>query len=283
MTDGKPSATAFRVAMRRAEHQLLDEPKVFDDPLALKIIGADAASFLAAHANPDNVRSRYMRAFMAVRSRFAEDELTAAIRRGVRQYVILGAGLDTFAYRNPFCDIDLQIFEVDHPDTQEWKRGRLRENEISIPGNVRFAPVRFEKETLDSGLNAAGFHLSEPAFFSWLGVTMYLLPELVIDTFRLIHSMCPANGVAFDYAVPRSSLNWLNRLAFDALAERVANAGEPFCGYFEPRQLAENMKSIGFQRIGDFGAEAINERYFRNRADGLRARGSLGRLMSAWG
>ena len=146
-----------------------------------------------------------MRAFMAVRARFAEDELALAVRRGVAQFVILGAGLDTFAYRNPFPN--LRVFEVDHPATQEWKRQRLHAENIAIPDSVTYAPVDFNSQTLADGLRAANFQADKPAFFSWLGVTMYLENQTVLDTLRFIHSMSPENGIVFDYTVPRHLLN----------------------------------------------------------------------------
>jgi methyltransferase (TIGR00027 family) len=162
----------MRVAMRRAAHQLFDHPKVLDDPIALPIIGAEAAAKLEAERNRHKSRvARNLRAFLVARSRFAEDELARAIVRGVRQYVILGAGLDTFAYRNPYEDSALRVFEVDYPATQEWKRWRLAAAGIAIPSPVTYAPVDFERQTLADGLKLAGFDSSKAAFFSWLGVS----------------------------------------------------------------------------------------------------------------
>src|SRR5579859_7537091 len=157
MRDAQPSRTAQRVAMRRAAHQLLDEPRVFDDPLAVAI--ADSES----EQSPDAQKpfSRALRAFIAVRSRYAEDQLDAAVKRGVRQYVVLGAGLDTFAYRNPFESAGLHVFEVDHPATQEWKRMRLNESCITVPREVTFVAVEFESQSLDDRLELAGFRRNE--------------------------------------------------------------------------------------------------------------------------
>ena len=145
MKENLPSGTAQRVAMRRAAHQLLDDPKVFDDPVALRIIDKESASALQAdpHQFEATPLSPYLRAFVAARSRYAEDELALGVQRGVSQYVILGAGLDTFAYRNPYPEGVLRVFEVDHPATQTWKRARLEEMGIALPGDVTFAPVDF--------------------------------------------------------------------------------------------------------------------------------------------
>ncbi len=269
------------MALRRAAHQLWDHPKVFDDPVALKIIGRDAAAGLEKTKNSDSTPARSLRAFLVARSRFAEDHMAQAVTRGVKQYVVLGAGLDTFAYRNPFAA--LQIFEVDYPATQAWKRERLEAAGIAIPATLTFAPVDFEKDTLAAGLVSAGFKASEPAFFSWLGVTPYLIEETMLATLRWIASSCSQNGVAFDYMVPRSSLNFLNRVAFDALARRVSAAGEPFVGFFDPVALARELRGMGFTHIEDLGSEEINTRYFNHRSDGLRVRGAMGRLMCAGG
>jgi len=143
----------MRVAMRRAAHQIFDKPLVLDDPIAVRIIGPEAEARISAErAKYFGEASQAIRAFMAVRSRFAEDELARAVRRGASQYVILGAGLDTFAYRNPFPESTLRVFEVDYPATQEWKRKRLEAGRIAIPSSVTFAPVDFEKQTLREGL-----------------------------------------------------------------------------------------------------------------------------------
>ena len=201
MKENQPSATAQRVAMRRAAHQLLDDPKVFDDPVALRIIGKESAS--ALQANPHQFEatrlSSYLRAFVAARSRYAEDELALGVRRGVSQYVILGAGFDTFAFRNPYPDGVLHVFEVDYPSTQTWERARLEEVGITVPGNLTFAPIDFETQTLEEGLRSAGYDSGKCTFFSWLGVTEYLTAEVVMATLRFIASATVGSGVVFDF------------------------------------------------------------------------------------
>jgi methyltransferase (TIGR00027 family) len=282
MIEARPSRTALRVAMRRAAHQLFDQPKVLDDPIALRIIGPNAAAKLEAGRFREGSRlAQGLRAFMAARSRFAEDALARSIGRGATQYVVLGAGLDTFAYRNPYGESALRVFEVDFPATQEWKRRQLQEAGIAIPTSVTYAPVDFEHQTLAEGLRLAGFDSAKPPFFSWLGVTMYLTENAAMSTFSFIASTPRGGGVAFDYAVPRNSLNWLGRLALDAMSNRVAAAGEPFRTHFDPATLAERLRGMGFRTIEDLGADEINARYFHNRADKLRVVGRLGRLMSA--
>jgi methyltransferase (TIGR00027 family) len=281
MIEGRPSRTALRVATRRAAHQLFDSPKVLEDPLAVRIIGREVAGSLSSIADRLSPSARYMRAFMAVRARFAEDELALAVRRGITQFVILGAGLDTFAYRNPFTN--LRVFEVDHPATQEWKRQRLHAENIAIPDSVTYAPVDFNSQTLADGLRAANFRADQPAFFSWLGVTMYLENQTVYDTLRFIHSMSPENGVVFDYTVPRHLLNTMGRLILDAIMKRVAAAGEPFHGFFAPTELEAALREIGYSHIEDLNSEAINARYFANRRDSLKVAGAMGRICCARG
>jgi methyltransferase (TIGR00027 family) len=279
MIQGRPSRTAQRVAMRRAAHQLFDSPKVLDDPLAVRIVGREAAATLSGVYDRLSPPARYMRAFMAVRSRFAEDELALAVNRGITQFVVLGAGLDTFAYRNPHPN--LRVFEVDHPATQEWKRQRLASENIAIPESVTYAAVDFNTQTLADGLRTAHFQADKPAFFSWLGVTMYLDPQTVLDTLRLIHTMSPENGIVFDYTVPRHLLNTMGKLILDAIMNRVAAAGEPFRGFFVPSELAAALSQIGYRHVEDLDSTAINARYFANRTDNLKAAGAVGRLCYA--
>ena len=282
MKEDRPSATALRVAMRRAAHQLLDDPKVFDDPVALRVIGKEKASALQADPRQFETTplSSYLRAFVAARSRYAEDELALGVRRGVRQYVILGAGLDTFAYRNPYSVGVLRVFEVDHPSTQTWKRACLEEAAITPPGNLTFAPVDFETQTLEQGLRSAGYDPHKCTFFSWLGVTEYLTTEAVMSTLRFIASTPAGGGVVFDYMISPSLLTPGQRSRLDAVSLRVASAGEPWQAYFDPESLMKDLRTMGFEYAEDLGPEEINARYFKNRKDGLQV-GSLSHIMNA--
>jgi methyltransferase (TIGR00027 family) len=280
MHDHIPSKTAFRVAMRRAVHQLLDHPKILDDPFALPILGEETASELRAAPDQfEKLGTTNLRAFVAARSRYAEDQLADAVPQGVRQCVILGAGLDTFAYRNPFPD--LRVIEVDHPATQAWKRELLVSAGIAIPSSVSFVAVDFTKQTLAEELRRSEFRSTKPAFFSWLGVVPYLTRDAALGTLGWIGSLAGGSGVVFDYAIARSALNFLERTALDALSRRVARAGEPFQLFFEPAELASELCRMGFHVLEDLGAAEINARYFVDRQDGLKIRGNLGHLMSA--
>jgi methyltransferase (TIGR00027 family) len=280
MQEGKFSRTARRVAIRRAAHQLLDHPRVLDDPLALRIIGSEAEQALRSDPKEDHSFSRAFRAFMAARSRYAEDELAQAVAQGVRQFVVLGAGLDTFAYRNPYPE--LRVFEVDHPATQAWKREQLREASIAVPPSLTFVPIDFERQTLADGLEQSGFDVNAAAFFSWLGVTPYLTREACMTTLSFIAKMAAGSGVVFDFAVDPALLNAGQRQALDALSQRVARYGEPFQLFFDPGKLQDELKGMGFQRTEFLQGKELNERYFKDRKDGLLVRGSIGHLMAAW-
>lgn len=273
----QPSRTAQRVAIRRAAHQLLDDPRVFEDPLAIAIANGESEQ----PASAGQPWSRALRAFIAVRSRYAEDQLERAVDRGVQQYVVLGAGLDTFAYRNPFESRGLQVFEVDHPATQEWKRAQLQSAGIAIPPGMTFAAVDFERESLADGLLRAGFDRARPAFFSWLGVTPYLSRAAFDATIGFIASMPSTSGVVFDFAVERRLLNPMQQAALEALSARVVRAGEPFQLFFDPVELRSDLARLGFDDIEDLSGDAINARYFAGRLDGLAVSGG-GHLLSAW-
>jgi methyltransferase (TIGR00027 family) len=278
LSEGRPSVTAQAAASLRAAHQLVDKPRIFDDPLALRIIGADAEAAVRARAGQSPMAP--LRPFVAVRSRYAEDELARAVQRGVRQYVVLGAGLDTFAYRHPYPRSRLRVFEVDHPATQAWKRGRLTDTGIAVPESLTFAGIDFEKQTLADGLRQVAFKANEPAFFSMLGVIVYLTRDAARDTFKFVASLPVGTEIAFDYALVPSALSESDRAGHDEVARRVAMGGEPWLTYFEPTTLAAELRAIGFTRLEDLGPDEIYARYFKNRTDGLRVNG-LGRLAKA--
>jgi methyltransferase (TIGR00027 family) len=281
MQPSRPSRTALAVALRRAAHQLLDSPVVFDDPLAVSILGSEGhARLLAEPAKHRERVSVALRAFVVARARVAEEALARAVDLGVSQFVVLGAGLDTFAYRNPYDTV--RVFEVDHPATQEWKRGLLSAAGIAVPASMTFAPVDFEHQPLADGLTAAGIDLKAPSLFSWLGVTMYLTADAFSSTLEFIASRPAGTGVVFDYAVARESLSWMERLALSMLEKRVAAAGEPFRTFFSPATVRHHLLGVGFGRIDDLAAGDLNARYFTNRADGLHVTGGLGRVVTAW-
>lgn len=280
MQDSRPSATAYRVAFRRAAHQILDHPQVFQDELAIRILGPDTrekvVQSIEQHQQP---ASRALRAFVSARSRYAEDKLAHAVSLGIRQYVLLGAGLDTFAYRHRYPD--LRVFEADHPATQGWKIELLANSQIPIPDSLTFTAVDFERDSLPERLEASGFRADLPAFFAWLGVTPHLTLEAFRITLRFLGSLPIGTGVAFDYGLARHLLNPAQLLALDALSKRVESAGEPFQLFFTPAELQNELREAGFTEIEDLDEEVIRSRYFANRKDGLSV-GSVARMASAW-
>lgn len=273
---GKPSRTAWRVATLRAAHQLLDEPIVLDDPIALPILGARAEAEL--REDPflyNDPASRGLRAAVVVRSRFAEDELARAVATGVQQYVVLGAGLDTFAYRNPHKAAGLHVFEVDHLSTQQWKRSCLKDADIPLPENLIFAPVDFEHGTLAQGLTEAGFRTDLPACFSWLGVTMYLTEAAILESLGFVASLPKLSSISFDYRVPPSMLDPIQQAIGELMAQRAAAVGEPWVSAFEPILLRQQVLELGFSEAETFEPDALNRRYLHRRKDGLRTGGRV--------
>ncbi len=281
MREGEPSRTARRAAMLRAAHQLFDQPRVLDDPLAVRIVGlAGERKLRDKPKRYENVFDRPLRAVLVARSRFCEDALAEAVGRGVRQFVILGAGLDTFAYRSPLA-AKLKVFEVDYPATQEWKRGRLAEAGIAIPPNLTFAPIDFTRETLAEALKRAGVDLAEPVFFSWLGVIYYLTRETVLSTLGFIASaMAAGSEIVFDYSDTPRSRPLPFQVVFALLSWRVAALGEPWKCFFAPAEIGRELERLGFSGIEDVDGNEMNRRYFSGRSDGLKT-GGLVHLVKA--
>ena len=272
MQPGKPSRTAFGAAVHRAAHQVLEGGAIFTDPLAVRILGPDGPA--AIHAAEQDPSRRRMRLFIAVRTRFAEDALAAAVARGVRQLVVLGAGLDTFAYRTNLGP-DLRVFEVDQPSTQAWKRQRLAEVAIPIPDTLTFVAVDFERETLAQRLSAAGFDPEQRTFFTWLGVVPYLEEATVLATLGFIASLPGGAHVVFDYGNPAApgDAGTGADAARASLAARVAAVGEPFKSYYETDALRGQLLAAGFREVVDLGPGSIRERYFANRGNAPSDRG----------
>ncbi|MBM3094025.1 SAM-dependent methyltransferase [Ensifer sp. T173] len=278
---GEPSRTALSTASLRAVHQLLDEPIVLSDPIALRILGPETEAALRRDPfSMNDPLSRGSRAILVARSRFAEDELARAVAQGIRQYVVLGAGLDTFAYRNPHVETGVRVFEVDHESTQQWKRQCLETAGIALPDSVTFVPVDFEHDTLAERLAVAGFHADQPACFCWMGVTVYLTPQAVLDTLSFVASQPVGSSITFDYRVPASHLGPVERFVVDLAEKEIAALGEPWLSSFEPEHLQQQLRELGFRHVEDPGPEAINSRYLSRRKDGLQS-GSLWRCVCA--
>ena len=276
MQTGQPSRTALGAARLRAAHQVLDEASILADPLAVRILGDDIeVSLDHARAHTSGPRMRW---FIASRSRIAEDALTVAVDAGATQLVVLGAGLDTLAYRTPLAG-RLRIFEVDHPATQARKREMLAAAAIAAPDTLSFVPVDFEREQLSERLDAAGFKSTERSFFSWLGVVPYLTEAAIYATLVFIAQLPGGAEVVFDYVNPAASVAAGGRTAHQALAARVAAVGERFQGYLDTGSLCARMGAAGFRHVDDIGPAELAARFFPETERSAPTRG--GHIMHA--
>jgi methyltransferase (TIGR00027 family) len=249
--------------------------------MALRIL--DGETRAALEKNPrhfeEDPSAPYLRAILAVRSRIAEDAVARAAERGVPQYVVLGAGLDTFAYRNAYPK--LKVFEVDHPATQEWKRGRLEDGGIAEPGTVTYVPVDFARQSLADELVKTGFDARAGAQFSWLGVTPYVSKDVARETLSLAGSLAgSAGGIVLDYVLPPETQPPFIQAAIAARRQKLKEIGEPWDSFYMPEEMAEMLRTAGFERIDDWGIEELNQRYFAGRSDGLMV-GPVGRVVGA--
>lgn len=260
-----PSRTALGVAVHRAVHQVLEGGRIFSDPFAKSILGPDAQVLIAERATQQH---RHMRLFVAARSRFAQDRLEAAVARGLRQVVVLGAGLDTTALRNP----NVTVFEVDHPTTQEWKRRHLAAMDIALPDSLHFVAVDFELQVISDRLAAAGLDSSQPVFIVWLGVVPYLTRDAITATLDFSASRS-GNEIVFDYSEPPENYSPEQRKFIMALVERVAALGEPFRSHFQPAEMAALLKD--FEDVEDLGPGQIAARYFNRPVPAGRAGGHV--------
>jgi len=267
MSERSASSTAVGVAWLRAAHQLLDaEPRILDDPAILPLLGEDAAARVRDGADRfASPGARALRSHVVLRSRFAEDRLAAAVERGVTQYVVLGAGLDTFALRQPPWAHALRVFEVDHPASQAAKRAAIAAARLTVPPNVTFVPIDFERTSLGEALADGGVDLARPAFVSWLGVTMYLTEPAIDAVLRTIAAL-PSSEIVFTFAQPDAP-----GTGASFFAERAAEAGEPWLTYFTPDALDAKLRALGFTDVYFLTPDEAEARYYVGRSDGLAA------------
>ncbi len=248
MKPNKPSQTALIPARHRAAHQLLDHGSILHDPFAIKILGEDEKDVLQfATGHPFGSIGRL---FAVARSRIAEDALAEAVDRGIRQIVVFGAGLDTFALRNPHSARQVRIFEVDHPATQAWKRQRMADAQLECPPWLIFAPVDFERDDLAEKLADAGFQQNLPAFFTWLGVVPYLTEAAIGATLDYIASI-PNSEVAFDYIETFDAFSEEFRETIAERTEQLEKIDERWTSLFKPAGIAAILRSHGFPEIED--------------------------------
>lgn len=272
MRTGHPSRTALSAARARATHQIEDSPRIFTDPLASSLV--EAAALDAARGSPDIDRTghddrpftppdvrrytpREVRLYMVMRQRFAEDTLVAAAATGITQVVILGAGLDTFGYRNP----GTAVFEVDHPATQVWKQELLRRADIPVPPSLHYVPIDFETDSSIERLVAAGFNESIPACFVCLGVLVYLTTDTAHKILRSVAGLSAPAQIVFDYTEPAWALPAETRDVVDELLAFMTERGEPWRTFFTPPAIARDLRALGFTDIEDLNWEDMLARY----------------------
>jgi len=265
MQPKEPSRTAWGAARHRAVHQLIEDGRIFKDPLAVKILGGDvegADHGALQYESDTHPASKMLRFFVVARSAYAEAKLAEAVeQRGVSQLVVLGAGFDTFAYRNPYGSA-LRVFEVDHPATQAWKRERLAAMAIECPEWLTFVGVDFERESFAGQLLEAGLDLRTRTFIFWLGVSMYLTKDTVDATLAAVAGWPGGGEIVFDYAEPpHEEMSEQGRKAREALKARVAAVGEPFRSALEPEALHARLGELRYVEIEDLGPLGLAERF----------------------
>lgn len=293
MNDEQVSRTAQMTAFTRAYHSRNDKPVIFDDALAFDLLGHDVRRSLEEQLlstlrtlNPDAAASFdsekealgwLMQTGAAApivlsRARFAEELLERDIERGLRQYVVLGAGLDTFAFRCPELVADMRVFELDHPATQAFKRQRLGELRWELPAGLHLVPVDFTRTSLVEALHGAGFDSQAPAFFSWLGVTYYLTRDEVLGAFRdIARCAAPGSSVAFDYLDTAALAPRLASPRVRRMVETVDRLGEPMLSGFDPEMLEAELAQVGLTLVENLCPSEIHGRYFLGRTDHYRA------------
>jgi methyltransferase (TIGR00027 family) len=277
------SRTAMRSAVLRAAHTLLhDDPKLLADPFAGPFAGCDSAEAVlsASQAHPQSQIPGFGLQ-LVIRSRYAEDELQAAIKRGIKQYVILGAGLDSFAFRRPDLLQKLEIFEVDLPATQNWKREQIARLGLPVLPHLHYAAVDFEQQSLSEGLEGIGFDRTKPSFFSWLGVTVYLEQHAVLATLRDMAALsAPGSGLVLSYIVSPSALPEADAALVRVQIDNNARIGEPWLSFFTPNEIEAVLHSAGFSSVTHFYRTDAYKRYMRGRSDAQLLPASFGMIVA---
>ena len=273
-----PSPSALRMALMRAAHQLLDEPRVLHDPYALRILGDQALDLIADPYALNDPMTRPLRAAIVGRSRWAEDELDQAARQGVQHLVLLGTGLDTYSLRAPST---VQVLEIDHPAVQDWKRRRLHAAQLRLPEHVRLLPCDLARQGLDTCLAQAGVPPDEPLCVVALGLMPYLRAERVQHLLACAGRYPAGTRILFDFRVNPAALPPMERMLDGMMAQQCAAGGEPWLSAFQPHDVDELLNRLGFSRRTLWDTETLNRHYFPQRRDGLQSIGAGLRLMRA--
>lgn len=276
-----PESTAVRVALWRAMHLEVDPPPhILVDEIGLKL--ADPDDDWRQRPDMDAKGTSFFRASILARARFIEDLVEEQAGCGVGQYVILGAGLDTFAQRRPRIAAGVQVYEVDQPGPQAWKQRRLKELGFAAPSIPRFVPVNFEEgDHWREALAAAGFNAGQPAVVASAGVSMYLSMEAIASMLRDVAALAPGSKLAMTFLLPPDLMGPEVRPGFQ-MAEKGARASRtPFISFFTPTEMLAMAREAGFQKVEHVSAATLAERYFAGRTDGMRPPGNSEELMVA--
>ena len=264
-----PDSTAVRTALWRALHLEVDSPPhVFEDQVGLKLAAPDEGW---RNRLDMSAFTRPFRASILARARFVEDLVVEQAARGVRQYVILGAGLDTFAQRRPELASRLLVFEIDKPGPQEWKRRRLVALGLGVPSFLRLVPVDFETgDTWWERLTSAGFDAGRPAVVASTGVSMYLTRDAVMATLRRVAALASGSTLVVSFMLPIELLDTEVRPGVERAAEGARASGTPFISFFTPQEMLALARDVGFKEVQHVSAASLAQRYFAGRTDGLR-------------
>ena len=263
-----PDSTAVRVALWRALHSQIDPaPHNFEDEVGLRLVAPDEG--WRRRPDMDSDFTKPFRASIVARARFIEDLVFEQVERGVGQYVILGAGLDTFAQRRPEMGSRLKVFEIDRPGPQAWKRERLVELGLGVPDWLRLVPVDFEAGAWWKQLTAAGFDTGRPAVVASTGVSMYLSKDAVASTLRQVAALAPGSTLAMTFLLPIELADPVVRPGLDRAEKGAQASGTPFISFFTPAQMLALAREAGFSEVRHVSAAALTDLYFAGRTDGL--------------
>jgi methyltransferase (TIGR00027 family) len=281
MRPGQPSQSMIRTAMRRAAHQLLDQPLIFEDPVAVGLVPEASRDAILATADKHRASlPTLLRALFAFRSKFAEDRLADAALRGVRQYVVLGAGLDTFAWRQPAFARTMRVFYLDHPCSLAWTTEQFRKRGLSTPPNLSFVPADLEAQEIAARLDEHGFEREVGTFSSLLGVTQYLSRDAVQAIFRFAASLAAQSEIVFSFTPPDDELDDEELAAAVQSAALTKTMGEPWTTRLRPSEAFGLLTHSGFGEVLHLTPKRAQQRYFADRNDMLRAP-KLEQLMAA--
>ena len=272
MLPGRPSRTLLGPAVRRAAHQLLDAPLVFSDPIAVGLIPeADAETIRAQLADHQTANSILLRSLFVLRNRFAEDRLAEAVSRGVRQYVIFGAGLETFPWRQPEYAQNIKTFVSDHMSSLIWSQTKFWERGLPKPTNVAFVPLDLEQNNIAAQLSEFAFALDQPAFCSVLGVTQYLDLASAEKLMGFAASLKRGSEIVFSYVPRADELAGPDRELASTSAQRAEFVGETWKTRFSTSELIAHLDTLGFSSVMHLTPDDAQARYFGGRQDSLKA------------